>query len=71
MCVITRDKVQLTQEVGDYSKKLHQDYEDLDKLAIQADLWRSKFKASRCGTYMFLFHIGTFKTEQGFEILQL
>lgn len=34
-------------EVGGYSKKVSEDYENLDKLSIQADIWRSKFMASR------------------------
>lgn len=44
---LMRDKVQLSMEVGGYSKKVSEDYENLDKLSIQADIWRSKFMASR------------------------
>lgn len=34
-------------EIGDYNKKITDDYEHLDKISIQADMWRSKFLASR------------------------
>ena len=42
-----RTKVQLANEIGDYTHKLVEDYEDLDKVTIQADLWHSKYQASR------------------------
>ena len=42
-----RTKIQLANEIDDYAKKLVEDYEDLDKMSIQADIWHSKFKASR------------------------
>jgi len=42
-----RTKIQLANEIDDYTKKLLEDYEDLDKLSIQADIWHSKYKASR------------------------
>ena len=42
-----RDKALLSLELGDYSKKVEQDYEHLDKISIQADMWRSKYLASR------------------------
>ena len=42
-----RTKIQLANEIDDYTKKLVEDYEDLDKMSIQADIWHSKFKASR------------------------
>lgn len=45
--VICRTKIQLASEIDDYAKKLVEDYEDLDKMSIQADIWHSKFKASR------------------------
>ncbi|KAK3095024.1 hypothetical protein FSP39_009313 [Pinctada imbricata] len=44
---LARDKAQLAKELGDFSKKLSEDYEHLDKISIQADMWRSKFLASR------------------------
>ncbi|XP_052215710.1 golgin-45-like isoform X2 [Dreissena polymorpha] len=44
---LTRDKALLSQEVGDYSKRLCDDYEHLDKISIQADMWRSKYLACR------------------------
>lgn len=42
-----RDKAQLSKELGHFSKKHSEDYEHLDKISIQADMWRSKFLASR------------------------
>ena len=42
-----RDKAQLTATVGSYSEKLNRDFEDLDRISIQADMWRSKYMASR------------------------
>lgn len=44
---LVRDKAQLSKELGHFSKKLSEDYEHLDKISIQADMWRSKFLASR------------------------
>lgn len=44
---LTRDKALLSQEIGDYSKKMCEDYEYLDKISIQADMWRSKYLACR------------------------
>ncbi|XP_014779668.1 golgin-45 isoform X1 [Octopus bimaculoides] len=44
---LLRDKAQLSLEVGGYTKKVSEDYENLDRLSIQADIWRSKFMASR------------------------
>ena len=46
-CICCRTKIQLANEIDDYTKKLLEDYEDLDKLTIQADIWHSKYKASR------------------------
>ena len=37
----------MSQELGDFSKKLTEDYEHMDKISIQADMWRSKYLASR------------------------
>ena len=42
-----RDKAELSEEVGGFTKKVTEDYENLDKISIQADMWRSKFLASR------------------------
>lgn len=44
---LVRDKAQLSKELGHFSKKRSEDYEHLDKISIQADMWRSKFLASR------------------------
>lgn len=44
---LVRDKAQLSKELGHFSKKLSDDYEHMDKISIQADMWRSKFLASR------------------------
>lgn len=44
---ITRDKALLSLEIGDFTKKMHEDYEHLDKISIQADMWRSKYLACR------------------------
>ena len=37
----------MSQELGDFSRKLSEDYEHMDKISIQADMWRSKYLASR------------------------
>ena len=42
-----RTKAHLVEEIGGYTKKMSQDYEDIDQLSIQADMWRSKYMASR------------------------
>ncbi|XP_067669785.1 golgin-45-like [Haliotis asinina] len=44
---LARDKAELSMEVGGYTKKVTEDYENLDKISIQADMWRTKFLASR------------------------
>ncbi|XP_060573481.1 golgin-45-like [Ruditapes philippinarum] len=44
---LTRDKAQMSMEIGDYFKKMSDDYEHLDKISIQADMWRSKYLACR------------------------
>ncbi|XP_041347002.1 golgin-45-like [Gigantopelta aegis] len=44
---LVRDKAELSEEVGGFTKKVTEDYENLDKISIQADMWRSKFLASR------------------------
>ncbi len=42
-----RTRAELATEIGGYSQKIVEHYESLDKVSIQADLWRSKFMASR------------------------
>ena len=42
-----RTKAHLAQEVGGYSEKLCQGYEEVDKLAIQADMWHTKYRAAK------------------------
>ncbi|CAL1545344.1 unnamed protein product [Lymnaea stagnalis] len=44
---LCRDRAQLSMDIGGFSKKLNEDYENLDKVSIQADMWRSKYLASR------------------------
>lgn len=44
---LCRDKAHLSATVGNYSEKLYKDFEDLDRISIQADMWKSKFLASR------------------------
>ncbi|XP_046543162.1 golgin-45-like [Haliotis rubra] len=44
---LARDKAELSMEVGGYTRKVTEDYENLDKVSIQADMWRTKFLASR------------------------
>ncbi|XP_059158357.1 golgin-45-like [Physella acuta] len=44
---LCRDHAQLSQDIGGFSKKLNEDYENLDKVSIQADMWRSKYLAAR------------------------
>lgn len=41
------DKVRLGQNIVEFTKKLNDDFEVLDKMNIQCDMWRSKFLASR------------------------
>jgi len=48
VCVfVVRTKATLACEIGDYTKKIYEDYENLDQLSIQADMWRSKFMANK------------------------
>jgi len=42
-----RDRALMTQEIGDYSRKITDGYENLDQISIQADMWRSKYLACR------------------------
>ncbi|XP_067944393.1 uncharacterized protein [Watersipora subatra] len=44
---LAQDKVELSATVGSYSQKIYKDVEDLDRISIQADMWRSKYMASR------------------------
>ncbi|KAK7466799.1 hypothetical protein BaRGS_00037115 [Batillaria attramentaria] len=44
---LARDRAELAMEVGDYTKKMTEDYENLDQISIQADMWRTKYLASR------------------------
>lgn len=47
---LCRDRAQLELDIGGFSKKMSEDYENLDKVSIQADMWRSKYLASRVMT---------------------
>ncbi|GFN74098.1 DNA-directed RNA polymerase subunit [Plakobranchus ocellatus] len=47
---LCRDRAQLELDIGGFSKKMSEDYENLDKISIQADMWRSKYLASRVMT---------------------
>ncbi|RUS69221.1 hypothetical protein EGW08_023017 [Elysia chlorotica] len=47
---LCRDRAQLEMDIGGFSKKMSEDYENLDKVSIQADMWRSKYLASRVMT---------------------
>lgn len=44
---LVRTRAQLASEIGGYAEKIHEDCETLDMLSIQADMWRSKYTASR------------------------
>ena len=44
---LTQDKCRLAQNIENYSRELSQGHENIDKLAIDADIWRSKFLACR------------------------
>lgn len=43
---LTEDKIKLAQDVNHYVQRLLADHEELEKLSIQCDVWRSKFLAS-------------------------
>lgn len=43
---LTEDKVKLAHDVQHYVQRLMSDHEELEKLSIQCDVWRSKFLAS-------------------------
>ncbi|XP_052782446.1 uncharacterized protein LOC128218789 [Mya arenaria] len=44
---LTRDKALMSVELGDFTRKISDDYEHLDQISIQADMWRSKYLACR------------------------
>lgn len=44
---LVRTKAQLATEIGGYTKKICDDYESIDQLAVLADKWRTKFMAGR------------------------
>ncbi|XP_060082669.1 golgin-45-like [Ylistrum balloti] len=44
---LARDRAQLSTEIGTFARRRTEDYEHIDKVSIQADMWRSKFLASR------------------------
>uniref|UniRef100_A0A0B6ZXQ2 Golgin-45 n=1 Tax=Arion vulgaris TaxID=1028688 RepID=A0A0B6ZXQ2_9EUPU len=44
---LCRDRAQLSLDLGGFNKKMSEEYENLDKVSIQADMWRSKYLASR------------------------
>ncbi|XP_064638876.1 golgin-45-like [Lineus longissimus] len=44
---LVRERAQLANEIGDYCKRIHDDHENIDSVSIQADMWRSKYIASR------------------------
>jgi hypothetical protein len=52
ICFHFRDREELTQELGFTAKKRSEDYENLDAISIQADMWRSKYLASRYIIYL-------------------
>ena len=51
-----RTKTQLASEIGGYTERLRKDYEELDTLSIQADMWKSKFMATRSVTAVSLIY---------------
>lgn len=57
---LTEDKLKLGDDIKQYVEKIALDFEQKEKLSIEADIWRSKFLASR---YVFsdLFLIIIFK----------
>lgn len=42
---LSEDKVRLAQDITHYTKMLQDEHEEMEKLAIQCDIWRSKFLA--------------------------
>lgn len=43
---LSEDKAKLAEEISFYSTKLQEGMEEMDRLAIQCDVWRTKFLAS-------------------------
>ena len=50
--MLFRDRATLSEEVGHFNRRATQDDEDKDKLYIQADMWRTKYKASKLVIYI-------------------
>lgn len=44
---LTEDKLKLADDIRQYVEKIAIDFEQKEKLSIEADVWRSKFLASR------------------------
>ncbi|KAG1670587.1 Golgin-45 [Nymphon striatum] len=44
---LTEDKARLAEDVVNYSQRVINDYEEMERLSIQCDVWRSKYMASR------------------------
>ena len=44
---LTEDKIKLGDDIRLYVEQIAVDYEKKEKLSIEADIWRSKFLASR------------------------
>lgn len=44
---LARDRAELAMELGGFTRRMTEDYEHLDQISIQADMWRSKYLASR------------------------
>lgn len=45
---LTEDKIKLGDDIRQYVEQIAVDFEKKEKLSIEADIWRSKFLASRC-----------------------
>ena len=43
----SRTRAQLATDMNQIDKQRKEEYEDLDHITIQADMWRSKYTASR------------------------
>ena len=44
---LTEDKIKLGDDIRQYVEQIAVDFEKKEKLSIEADIWRSKFLASR------------------------
>lgn len=44
---LTEDKIKLGDDIRQYSEQIAVDFEKKENLSIEADVWRSKFLASR------------------------